>query len=208
MPRRRPHELAVHLDSLDQLANDSPFDAGRRWIFEDPAVDYMADELRAMSRRGGASIHVYLPPELAAHPETESRVRQTIALYCRASLRHLENEIGGLKRQAIATSWFGLAILAAVLTLVVLVERTGSLSGAPSTFITEGLLIVGWVAAWFPVDMALYSRWPKNLDKKIYNLLLEAPVEVHADVCAVPGTGSDDEAYDVGPSCRRATEVS
>jgi len=166
---------------VDQLANDSPFDARRRWIFEDPAVDYMADQLRAVSRRGGARVHVYLPPEVAAHPETEPRVRHTIQLYCRATLRHLDNEIGSLKRQAIGTSWFGFGVLLVTLTLVVVVQHAGFLSGTPSTYITEGLLIVGWVAAWFPVDMAFYSRWPLNLDKKIYRLLLESPIEVRAD---------------------------
>jgi hypothetical protein len=188
MGRREPCQLAVHLDSIEQLANSSAFDPSARWIFEDPAVDYMADELRAGGSRRDLHVCVVLPPEIATQPHTLAKVRHTIALYCKATLRHLDNEIGGLKRQAIGTFWFGFAVLAVVLTLEILVEHVALLSGAPSTYITEGLLIIGWVAAWFPVDMALYSRWPLNRDKKIYRALMEARVEVRAEEC---GPGSD-----------------
>jgi hypothetical protein len=177
-PSRR---LDVHLDAIEQLANSSPFDARRRWVFEDPAIDYMADELRATRRRRAALINVHLPPELVASEDTERIVRSTIGLYCRATLRHLDNEIGGIKRQVVGTMWFGLGILAAVLTLAILIERARIVPSLLSDYLTEGLFIIGWVAAWFPIDMALYSRWPIYRDKKIYRVLMNASVEIHPE---------------------------
>jgi hypothetical protein len=144
----------VHLDTVEQLANSSPFDAQRRWVFEDPAIDYMADELRAVRRGRAVHVRVHLPPEIVARRETERVVRSTLNLYCRATLRHLDNEMGSVKRHALGTLWFGIGILLAVLTLVILIERTPSMPSLLSDYLSEGLLIIGWVAAW------LRSTWP------------------------------------------------
>ena len=181
MSPRPVHRLDVHLDAVDQLANSSRFDSRRRWVLEDPAIDYMADELRAARGRRKAHVCVYLPPEIVAQKGTEQVVRSTLSLYCRATLRHLDNEIGGIKRQVLRTLWFGFGVLLAALTLVIVVERAPGIPSVLSDYLTEGLFIVGWVAAWFPIDMALYSRRPMHRDKSIYRTLMSASVEIHAE---------------------------
>lgn len=42
----------------------------------------------------------------------------------------------------------------------------------------EGLLIVGWVAMWKPLDIALYRWWPIVSNLKLYERLARMPVEV------------------------------
>jgi hypothetical protein len=162
---RPAHRLDVHLDAIEQLANSSRFDSRRRWVLEDPAIDYMADELRAA----------------VTQEETEQVVRSTLSLYCRATLRHLDNEIGGIRRQVLRTLWFGFGVLLTVLTLIVVIERAPGMPGVLSDYLTEGLFIVGWVAAWFPIDMALYSRRPMRRDKSIYRRLMNASVEIRSE---------------------------
>ena len=181
MSPRPVHRLDVHLDAVDQLANSSRFDSRRRWVLEDPAIDYMADELRAARGRRKAHVCVYLPPEIVAQKGTEQVVRSTLSLYCRATLRHLDNEIGGIKRQVLRTLWFGFGVLLAALTLVIVIERAPGVPSVLSDYLTEGLFIVGWVAAWFPIDMALYSRRPMHRDKSIYRTLMSASVEIRAE---------------------------
>ena len=181
MSPRPSHRLDVHLDAIDQLANSSRFDSRRRWVLEDPAIDYMADELRAARGRRKAHVCVYLPPEIVAEEGTEQVVRSTLSLYCRATLRHLDNEIGGIKRQVLKTLWFGFGVLLAALTLVIVIERAPGMPGVLSDYLTEGLFIVGWVAAWFPIDMALYSRRPMQRDKSIYRALMSASVEIRSE---------------------------
>ena len=181
MSPRPVHRLDVHLDAVDQLANSSRFDSRRRWVLEDPAIDYMADELRAARGRRKAHVCVYLPPEIVAQKGTEQVVRSTLSLYCRATLRHLDNEIGGIKRQVLRTLWFGFGVLLAALTLVIVIERAPGMPSVLSDYLTEGLFIVGWVAAWFPIDMALYSRRPMHRDKSIYRTLMSASVEIRAE---------------------------
>ena len=181
MSPRPSHRLDVHLDAIEQLANSSRFDSRRRWVLEDPAIDYMADELRAARGWRKAHVCVYLPPEIVAHEGTEQVVRSTLSLYCRATLRHLDNEIGGIKRQVLGTLWFGFGVLLAALTLVIVIERAPGVPSVLSDYLTEGLFIVGWVAAWFPIDMALYSRRPMHRDKSIYRTLMSASVEIRAE---------------------------
>ena len=181
MSPRPVHRLDVHLDAVDQLANSSRFDSRRRWVLEDPAIDYMADELRAARGWRKAHVCVYLPPEIVAQKGTEQVVRSTLSLYCRATLRHLDNEIGGIKRQVLRTLWFGFGVLLAALTLVIVIERAPGVPSVLSDYLTEGLFIVGWVAAWFPIDMALYSRRPMHRDKSIYRTLMSASVEIRAE---------------------------
>jgi hypothetical protein len=178
---RPAHRLDVHLDAIEQLANSSRFDSRRRWVLEDPAIDYMADELRAARGRRRAHVCVYLPPEAVTQEETEQVVRSTLSLYCRATLRHLDNEIGGIRRQVLRTLWFGFGVLLTVLTLIVVIERAPGMPGVLSDYLTEGLFIVGWVAAWFPIDMALYSRRPMRRDKSIYRRLMNASVEIRSE---------------------------
>lgn len=181
MSPRASHRLDVHLDALEQLANSSRFDSRRRWVLEDPAIDYMADELRAARGRRRAHVCVHLPPEIVAQEGTEQVVRSTLSLYCRATLRHLENEIGGIRRQVFRTLWFGVGVLLAALTLVIVIEHAPGVPTVLSGYLTEGLFIVGWVAAWFPIDMALYSRRPMHRDKSIYRTLMSASVEIRSE---------------------------
>lgn len=117
-------------------------------------------------------------------------VRSTISLFCRATLRHLDNEIGGIRQQLVRAWWFGFGILAVAVALIVLIERSGGVPELLSSYLTEGLFVIGWVAAWFPIDMALYARWPMYRDKRIYRKLMDATVEICAEKYIVdPVTG-------------------
>ena len=44
--------------------------------------------------------------------------------------------------------------------------------------INEGLLIIGWVAMWKPLEILLYEWWPLLADSRLYGRLSEIPVEV------------------------------
>jgi hypothetical protein len=47
-----------------------------------------------------------------------------------------------------------------------------------STTLREGLVIIGWVAMWRPIDMFLYSWWPEAEQRRVFLKLSEAPVEI------------------------------
>jgi hypothetical protein len=45
-------------------------------------------------------------------------------------------------------------------------------------FLTEGLIILGWVANWRPIEIFLYDWWPLTQRRKLFEQLAAAPVEV------------------------------
>ena len=45
-------------------------------------------------------------------------------------------------------------------------------------FVEEGLLIVGWVAMWRPLELLLYDWWPVLRMRRIYENLARMRVEV------------------------------
>lgn len=44
--------------------------------------------------------------------------------------------------------------------------------------INEGLLIIGWVAMWKPLEILLYEWWPLLADARLYGQLSNIPVEI------------------------------
>jgi hypothetical protein len=48
-------------------------------------------------------------------------------------------------------------------------------------FVEEGLLIIGWVAMWRPLELLLYDWWPQLRRKRTYDNLACMRVEVLYD---------------------------
>ncbi|MCU0863306.1 MAG: hypothetical protein MUC36_05920 [Planctomycetes bacterium] len=51
-------------------------------------------------------------------------------------------------------------------------------SGEWSRIVDEGLLILGWVAMWKPLELLLYDWWPPRRKKRTYDNLARMRVEV------------------------------
>ena len=50
--------------------------------------------------------------------------------------------------------------------------------GVSTKTLSEGLLIVGWVAMWKPLEILLYEWWPLLTDARLDARIRELPVEV------------------------------
>jgi len=50
--------------------------------------------------------------------------------------------------------------------------------GGWTSMVREGLVIVGWVAMWKPLDIALYRWWPLVAQRRLFRRLAAMPVEV------------------------------
>ncbi len=74
-----------------------------------------------------------------------------------------------------------LAIGLAVLGLCVVGGRLigAALGEEPlARFFSEGLIILGWVANWRPLEIFLYDWWPLVQRRRLYQRLAAAPIEV------------------------------
>jgi hypothetical protein len=78
----------------------------------------------------------------------------------------------------------GVVFLAACMAARELVRRAGG--GDWLHVVQEGLLIIGWVAMWRPIELLLYDWWPVRRMRRTYSNLARMKVEVVCGGDAVP----------------------
>jgi len=61
------------------------------------------------------------------------------------------------------------------------VIQSYNLFQGPTSFLTQGLLIVSWVAMWEPITIFLYGWWPIRRKQRIYEKIRGMKVEVRHD---------------------------
>jgi hypothetical protein len=121
----------------------------------DPAAEaYIEDAVREIGAGQRARLVIHLPEPDFSSDEARS-LRESIANYFGYRAQQAGIELGRLMRRALVNLAIGLLFLAACLWL----RRTLLAAGAYE-LLAEGLLIIGWVALWRPVEMFLYDWWP------------------------------------------------
>ena len=86
--------------------------------------------------------------------------------------------VSGDVRALLRVGYVSLAIGLAVLAFCLLGGRllAASFGDAPwSRFFAEGLVILGWVANWRPLEIFLYDWWPLIERRRLYSRLAAAP---------------------------------
>jgi hypothetical protein len=63
-------------------------------------------------------------------------------------------------------------------------------SGTVTDVVRESLIIAGWVAMWRPLDIILYDWWPVLGERRLYERLSEAEVEITSVVKPGEGRGT------------------
>ncbi|MGC5171452.1 hypothetical protein ACLQ2Q_12445 [Microbacterium sp. DT81.1] len=81
----------------------------------------------------------------------------------------------GLKELAI-----GVVFLAVCLAAAAALSTTSTSADSLQRFFIEGLIIVGWIALWHPVDMLLFGPWDLNAQLRALRRLRGAPVTLTA----------------------------
>jgi hypothetical protein len=102
------------------------------------------------------AIEVALPASAQGHPAVQDigpAFRNHFALRAQAERRLLRQEF----RRGLWALGIGLAFLAVCLGAR---ELLADLTFTGQTLLLEGLLIIGWVAMWGPIEIFLYGWWP------------------------------------------------
>lgn len=169
------HSIEVRLSRLRQLFNSldpSPFhekDLDRdaeTYIFESADEHPLAEPIELI---------VHLPADQLALPECgdlERAIRNYFAYRAQETRRRMRFQL----REGRAALAIGLAFLILCMTLrqLVLVLPIDTLG----RILQEGLLILGWVAMWRPLQIFLYDWWPIRHQARIYDKLAEISVAV------------------------------
>jgi len=169
--------IELKLLRVEQLFNSldpSPF---HEKDLDREAEAYIVDSLRDLQPRTPVKLVVYLPAETMIEPEAKAApdaIRHYFAYCHAATVRRLRL----LLREGRTTLLLGLVFLFSCIAL-----RQIFLHAPLTTFggiLNEGLLILGWVAMWRPVETLLYDWWPVRRLAHIYLQLATIDVELRS----------------------------
>jgi hypothetical protein len=141
----------------------------------DPAAEtYIDDAVREIGPRKPCKLVVYLP---AAERESEDArtLPEAFAHYFEYRARQARVELRRLLARGLASLLIGLAFMFACLSARRWLTATGS-----NGVFAEGLLLIGWVALWRPVEIFLYDWWPIRRQQKRFERIARMPVETRS----------------------------
>lgn len=139
----------------------------------DPAAErYIDDAMREVGVGQPVRLVIHLPePECGS--TSAGLLPEAIANYFRYRAGQTRIELVRLLRRAVVNLLIGLLFLASCLAL----RRSLQAAGSHEVLI-EGLLIIGWVALWRPVEMFLYDWWPLRQQQRRFDAMARMPVEL------------------------------
>jgi hypothetical protein len=168
--------IDLALDRLDRLFNTldpAPF---REKDIDADAEEYIVGAVREFPHKTPLILVINLPEsEVRVHdPEV---IRDGIHNYFAYRSEVVRRELRMTFRQGRASLLIGLVFLFICLTLHSLFSAMGD-RVLISQIISEGLLIMGWVAMWRPLELLLYDWWPVRQRVLTYRKISEMQIEI------------------------------
>ena len=170
--------IAVRVERVQQLFDTlDPFPFPERDL-DRHAEEFIVDWAREFPRSAPIRICVNLPAgeaqskEAAALPET---IRRYFAYRTEGFRRDLR-ELFRLGRISLVIGLTALAVC--VFASMMASDQLGDTGFG--LFVSESLIIVGWVANWRPLEIFLYDWWPLVRRRNLYRRLARADVEIRS----------------------------
>ena len=187
--RRRGEDVLIELslNKIGQIYNSfdpSPFHEKE---LDADADAYIFSAVREIGADKPIKLVIDLPPEELKAPgaaDIERAIRNHFAYRLQTARRDLRHEL----QRGRTSVFIGLAFLAACM-----IGREVALSFVPSAIqriLSEGLLIIGWVAMWGPLEVFLYGWWPIVGRARILERLAVVDVELTPRAHEAPGLGA------------------
>jgi len=170
-----PVAIELRLDRLARLYNSldpAPF----REKELDAAVDeYIIDSARDLGAHPMRLVVSLSEPELRQTSASDivTSIRNHFSWREQAERRHLHSEL----RRGRTSLLIGIAFLVACLLVR---EAFHEPENVIERVLREGLLIIGWVAMWGPLDVFLYGWWPISGRRRLFARLATIDIEVRA----------------------------
>ncbi|WP_417684584.1 hypothetical protein [Pseudidiomarina gelatinasegens] len=170
------HIIKLQLRTVEQLFNSldpSPF-VGRDL---DPAAEeFILSWAQEHPSEGAFKLHITVA-EVADIDRAQSRVSDAVQSYFTASVGRASQEFSRLMRHGRFSLLVGILFLVGCFGASDALQHYFPQSKALD-FVSEGLLIVCWVAMWQPLQIFLYEWWPLFRHKQLLQRLAVMNVEV------------------------------
>lgn len=151
---------------------------------DDRVLDYLLGAVDELPRKAKLELAVWIA-EPGADDLSERAVTEAMRAHFEWERDRFAHRLREHVRRAQVVMLIGLGALAAFLSLAALV-RAQLAPGTMRDALHEGLLIIGWVAIWRPIESLLYDWWPLAAQRRTRERLLEAPIVLRAG--QPPGT--------------------
>lgn len=163
--------IEIRVERSEQLFETlDPFPFRSRDLSRD-ADEYMFD--RAREATDAVNIVVFLS---VADEDIARDLHSAFSSYFSQKAERISKEIGDLFSYGRRSLLLGIAVL-----LICFLSGQTVSATMPSSYFTqsleEGLIIVGWVANWKPIEIFLYDWWPLVQKRRTYLKLARAKVD-------------------------------
>ena len=148
----------------------------------DPRVErYIVESFRELPSGTACRLVVHLDQP----PSSETEIAAAIREHFVRQARLRRQELRRLIRRGVVSLAIGIAFLAAVF----MISRLVVMGNRPlGPLIDQGLLIVGWVAMWRPLEIFLYDWWPILGERRMHDRLGRAKVSLVPRATAGPAS--------------------
>ena len=168
--------IEIRLSKAQQLFNSldpSPF---HEKDLDADAEEYIVGWVDEFPLPQPLKLIVHLPADQLAFAESAG-LQDAIHNYFSYRVGESERRRRSLLREGRISLAIGLVFLFACVSLRHLAMAVWP--GTVTQILAEGLLILGWVAMWRPLQIFLYEWWPLRHHGRVYGKLAAMPVEVH-----------------------------
>lgn len=174
--------IEVRLSQLAQLFHNldpAPF---REKDLDPDAEAYLVESAEEI----GSDLPIALVFELPASEiaQAEALLPAALAHYFTDRALSSRRTLKRLLQNGRTALLIGLGFLGVCLITSETISQLGA--GIPARVLSEGLLIVGWVALWRPLEIFLYDWWPLRRRMRVQRQLARAPVWIRPTPDAAP----------------------
>ncbi len=166
--------IEVRLRDVRQLFHNldpAPF---REKDLDPDAETYIVDAVRELGHTQSCKLLVYLPQSQCGTEDAQS-LPGAVRHYFEYRARHAREERHRLLGRGVGNLVIGLVFMSGCLWL-----RRLAMTLIGQEALAEGLLLVGWVAMWRPIEIFLYDWWPLLKQQRRFEAIGRMPVEVRA----------------------------
>jgi hypothetical protein len=157
---------------LFDMRDPAPY---RERALDDDAVEYLLGAARDVGTRVKLRVAIRIEgePDAVLTPEVITAAVRAHLEYERQRQRRKVRDVLAQGRRSLA---IGVGALTVLLSLA---ELTTLLPGSHlSQILREGLVIIGWVAMWRPLELLLYDWWPHVEQRRLIDAVLAADLMV------------------------------
>jgi hypothetical protein len=171
-----PATIALRVETLDALFDAlDPFPAPTRDLAPS-AETFIVEWAREIPRHLPLQIVVHAPAAAAGHPDARY-ISEAMARHFSARAARAHRDLREMFRMGRTYLAIGLIVLALSIGASQIVASMGK--DAPlARFVSEGLILLGWVANWRPLEVFLYDWRPLKAQQALFERLAQARVSI------------------------------